>query len=166
LVSNALPEGTQEQRPLPDIQVNDSPLRIVGQQALAALTRQNDNLAVPRLYVRGGEPVRVRRDERGELGIQDLTLDRALYELTRAADFYRLTERGVPEDVYPPRDVGRYVLSAPKWAMPALSGIITIPTFRPDGSVLDSRGYDSATGLIYDPPRWLRGLGARHPNGG
>jgi len=53
-VSSALPEGTQEQRLLPDIQVNDSPLRIVGQQALAALTRQNDNLVVPSLYVPAG----------------------------------------------------------------------------------------------------------------
>src|SRR5215213_748830 len=137
---------------LPDIQVNDRPLRVVGQESLAALTRLNDKLAVPRLYVRGGEPVRVKRNERGELGIQDLTIDYVLYELTRAADFYRQPKKGDPEDVYPPRDVARYVLSATRWALPALSGITTIPAFRPDGSVLDKRGYDPVTGLVYDPP--------------
>jgi hypothetical protein len=137
---------------LPDIQVNDRPLRVVGQESLAALTRQNDKLAVPRLYVRGGEPVRVKRNESGELGIQDLTTDHVLYELTRAADFYRQPKKGDPEDVFPPRDVARYVLSATRWALPALSGITTIPTFRPDGSVLSERGYDPVTALIYDPP--------------
>jgi hypothetical protein len=43
LVSNALGEGTQEQRPLPGIQGSYSPLRIVGQQALAAIIKQNDS---------------------------------------------------------------------------------------------------------------------------
>ena len=86
---------------LPDIQVNDRPLRVVGQESLAALTRLNDKLAVPRLYVRGGEPVRVKRNESGELGIQDLTTDHVLYELTRAADFYRQPKKGDPEDVFP-----------------------------------------------------------------
>lgn len=137
---------------LPDIQVNDRPLRIVGQQALAALARRNDDQEVPQLYVRGGEPVRIKRNERGELGIQDLTVDHVLYELTRAADFYREPKKGDTEDVYPPRDVARYALSATRWALPALSGITTIPTFRPDGSVLDKRGYDRVTGLVYDPP--------------
>src|SRR5215211_4297527 len=137
---------------LPDIQVNDRPLRVVGQESLAALTRLNDKLAVPRLYVRGGEPVRVKRNESGELGIQDLTTDHVLYELTRAADFYRQPKKGDPEDVFPPRDVARYVLSATRWALPSLSGITTIPTFRPDGSVLSERGYDPITALIYDPP--------------
>jgi len=137
---------------LPDIQVNDRPLRVVGQESLAALTGLNDKLAFPRLYVRGGEPVRVKYDESGELGIQDLTTDHVLYELTRAANFYRMPKRGAPEDVFPPRDVARYVLSPTRWALPSLSGIITIPTFRPDGSVLDKRGYDPATGLVYDPP--------------
>jgi putative DNA primase/helicase len=137
---------------LPDIQVNDRPLRSVGQQALAALARRNDDQEVPQLYVRGGEPVRIKRNERGELGIQDLTVDHVLYELTRAADFYRQPKKGDLEDVYPPRDVARYALSATRWALPALSGITTIPTFRPDGSVLDKRGYDRVTGLVYDPP--------------
>jgi hypothetical protein len=40
LVSNSLAEGTQEQRPLPGILVNDRPLRIVGEQAVADLPLQ------------------------------------------------------------------------------------------------------------------------------
>jgi hypothetical protein len=145
-------ETAKNHQTLPDIQINDRPLRTVGQQALAALARRNDRLEVPRLYVQGGEPVRVKHSESGELGVQDLSIDITQYELTRSADFIRVPKKGDPEDVYPPRDVARYVLSATRWALPALSGITTIPTFRPDGSVLDQRGYDPTTGLIYDPP--------------
>ncbi len=145
-------EAKGERVDLPEIQVNDRPLRTVGQQALAALTRRNDRLAPPRLYVRGGEPVRVKHDEDGTLVVQDLNTDKVQYELTRAADFVHVPEKGDIKDVFPPRDVARYVLSASGWALPALKGITTIPVFRSDGTVLDTRGYDRPTGLIYDPP--------------
>ena len=32
-----------------------------------------------------------------------------------------------------------------------LTAVITVPTLRPDGSVLDTAGYDIQTGLLYDP---------------
>jgi hypothetical protein len=53
-VSNSLAEGTQEQRPLPDILVNDRPLRVVGQQALAAVAKQNDSRTPQGSYNTGG----------------------------------------------------------------------------------------------------------------
>ena len=42
-------------------------------------------------------------------------------------------------------------LARGQWPFPALSGVITAPTLRPDGSVLEQPGYDAATGLYYDP---------------
>lgn len=37
------------------------------------------------------------------------------------------------------------------WRLPVLSGIITAPTLRVDGTVLDRPGYDTTTGLLYEP---------------
>jgi hypothetical protein len=40
----------------------------------------------------------------------------------------------------------------PNWAgMRQLAGVVTVPTIRPDGSLLDSHGYDPATKLVYRP---------------
>lgn len=36
------------------------------------------------------------------------------------------------------------------WHLPVLTGIINCPTLRPDGSLLDTPGYDAATGLLFD----------------
>jgi hypothetical protein len=45
--------------------------------------------------------------------------------------------------------VGAYS-SRSEWRIPNLSGIVTGPTMRPDGSILCTPGYDRSTGLIYD----------------
>ena len=108
------------------------------------------------MYVRGGEPVRVKRDEEDSLQIQDLNHHMAQYELAGAANFIDVQQRGTIKEVFPPPDLSRYVLAATEWAFPTLKGITTTPTFRPDGSVLDTRGYDSKTALIYDPPEGFK----------
>lgn len=41
----------------------------------------------------------------------------------------------------------------PSWPFPVLEGVIHSPTLRPDGSILDTPGYDADTGLFYDPGR-------------
>jgi len=38
----------------------------------------------------------------------------------------------------------------PAWPFPVLEGTIGAPTLRPDGSLLDTPGYDIDTGLVYD----------------
>ena len=45
----------------------------------------------------------------------------------------------------------------PAWPFPVLEGILGAPTLRPDGSVLDTPGYDVSTGL------WLDTNGTRYP---
>ncbi len=140
----------------PNIEIRDVPLRTPGKLSLAALTRVNDEAqektGLPRLYVRGGEPVRIRYNESGELAVQEMTADTVQYELTHAAEFWRTPKKGEPEMVSPPKDVCNYVLSASQWSFPRLSGITSIPVFRPDGTIVCERGYDPVTGLIYDPP--------------
>lgn len=54
----------------------------------------------------------------------------------------------------PPAKVAATVLARDgEWRLRKLSGVITTPTLRPDGTILDRRGYDEATQLLLlDPP--------------
>lgn len=145
----------------PDIQINDVPLRRAGWQSIIALQRRN---VPPRLYLRTGEVVRIQRDEAGTLAIHDLDQDRVLYELTRAANYVRVNKDDVV-DVFPPKDIARYVLASPApQQFPALERITTIPVFREDGTVLSEPGYDPASALIYDPPRGFAVAVPEHPS--
>jgi putative DNA primase/helicase len=48
--------------------------------------------------------------------------------------------------INPPAHVAQILLSRQgKWRFPAIAGIITTPTLRPDGSLLAAPGYDPAT---------------------
>lgn len=44
-----------------------------------------------------------------------------------------------------------YMARGGKWKLPPLTGVIDIPTIRPDGSLLEVMGYDARTGLLYSP---------------
>lgn len=129
-------------------------LRVPGQLALAALTKVNreawEKTNLPRYYVRGDEPVRIRYDGNHQLTIGEMSSRTVQHELTHAADFWRESGMKV-EAVSPTRDIANYVLQAVEWTFPALMGITKIPVFRRDGTVLDKRGYDRDTALIYDP---------------
>lgn len=67
-----------------------------------------------------------------------------------AARWVRVTQDGV-KPVLPPQYVVDAILERSSWPFPSLLGIVDSPVLRPDGSILDQIGYDSATGLIYDP---------------
>jgi hypothetical protein len=45
----------------------------------------------------------------------------------------------------------RMIQDNTRWRHPSLFGTIEAPTLRPDGTVLDSPGYDKRTGLFFDP---------------
>lgn len=45
----------------------------------------------------------------------------------------------------------RLIARAGFWRFPVLTGVITAPTIRPDGSLLQQPGYDAKTGLFFDP---------------
>ncbi len=50
---------------------------------------------------------------------------------------------------------GRLLLGrAGQWPFPELKGVVTAPTLRADGSILQRPGYDPASGLIFAPGGW------------
>jgi hypothetical protein len=70
LGSHALAQATRERRPLPNTIVNDRPLRVVGQQALAAITKPNNSGTPQGSYNSGGyyRP----RIPRGEINVHKI----------------------------------------------------------------------------------------------
>jgi hypothetical protein len=53
-------------------------------------------------------------------------------------------------EVTPPARFVKTLQARPSWPFPLLEGIIHSPTLRPDGSILDTPGYDADTGLFFD----------------
>lgn len=133
---------------LPIIQGNFRQVREVSADCIAALVRGN---APAKLFVRGGTIARVRPDEKGRPIIENVTEAMLTGRLTRTADFQRVTAKGALNDSPPPQEVVRDILAMGEWPFPPLEGVIEIPALRPDGSILTTPGYDSATGLIYLP---------------
>jgi putative DNA primase/helicase len=51
----------------------------------------------------------------------------------------------------PPNIADVYLARDGDWKLRAIQAVVAIPTFRPDGSLIDKPGYDVGTGLLYDP---------------
>lgn len=96
----------------------------------------------------GGRPTVVAR-------IKELCLDALTDLIGRVITYQRYSEarrQWVKTD--PPRWVASHLLARKGlWKFPRLSGVITTPTLRPDGSILTRSGYDPATRLyvLLDP---------------
>jgi hypothetical protein len=70
---------------------------------------------------------------------------------TQAATWHKFDGRKktwVP--TLPPPWVIETLLGRPSWTFPPLEGLISTPTVRPDGSLLDTPGYDHPSGLYLD----------------
>jgi len=104
---------------------------------------------VDRLPSASGVPVRVAR----LLPVQDSAM---VDHLSRVASWQKYDGR---KDAYvradPPTNVAATILSRDgEWKFARLSGVITTPTMRPDGTILSEPGYDRATSLLLmEPPR-------------
>src|SRR5262249_8639482 len=85
-----------------------------------------------------------------------------LRQLTAANLVYLLNKHAAPFAQYhgrskkwlavdPPPAVAIQLLEKGRWQFPKVAGVITTPTLRPDGTILDRPGYDPATQLWYKP---------------
>ncbi len=115
-----------------------------------------------KVFQRGGVLVKIvrlpeksaRRGFRRAIGapiIAPLDVDGLSLLATQVAQFVRCNAKGEPREAAPPADVIRGILAAQgEWKFPVLTNIISCPTLRGDGSVLEAEGYDSRTGLFVD----------------
>jgi hypothetical protein len=142
-------EPTKRRSGLPNIQASDRQLREISQECLRALRAFNEP---PSLFIRAGKIVVVTKEESGRNVVTDAS-DRILRNrLTKAADFYEITEAGF-RNCPPPLDVVKDILAMPplEWGFPPLQGIIEAPALREDGTLITTPGYDAASRLFYAP---------------
>ncbi len=143
---------------MPTIRLRAGALHQIASDAEAALLAA----AIP-IYIRTGEMVRPIIEEvtafkgrRTKIArLRSISVDMLRDQLSRAARWERYDARSrkwVPAD--PPPDVAKTILARDgDWRFRQLTGIITTPTLRPDGSILSEAGYDAATALLLvDPP--------------
>jgi hypothetical protein len=72
--------------------------------------------------------------------------------LTRVAEFQQGDiERDAWEPVDCPLKIAETYLAREQWKLRVLTGVISAPMLRADGSILDQPGYDAATGLLFEP---------------
>jgi hypothetical protein len=140
---------------LPNIRIEPGQLpRIVDEAEDALVSAAND------LYRHGSRLVQVVHEAlpvagggRAEISrLAEVTVPGLVERFTRAARFEKLdgrTENWRPSDC--PKLVAEVYLARGHWRVPPLLGIVTAPTLRPDGTVLDAPGYDHATALLFDP---------------
>lgn len=133
---------------LPTIELNDRQLREVEQDSLdAVMAAGKDD---PLVYVRGDKLARIVEDSKGNPKIDTLTSEAIPGILSRTANFVRTNGPAVV-GVFPPSDLARAIVNRGKWPFPPLHGVVEIPVLREDGTILDSPGYDRASGLFYIP---------------
>jgi putative DNA primase/helicase len=110
------------------------------------------------LYSQGGRIVHVILEKVktscGEVTDHHLHAARAAHLNEKFSSSARYLERNKNNKwvrVNPPSFVATTYLARGRWRLPPILGVVTAPTLRPDGSVLDRPGYDEDTGLFYDP---------------
>lgn len=77
------------------------------------------------------------------------------HHLGHVTQFWKMVQQGgatVPADCDPPAGLLKQIIAqGERRKLKPLDGVITGPTIRLDGSVLDTPGYDAATRLLFDP---------------
>jgi hypothetical protein len=133
---------------IPEIIINDRHLHELTSLALPAMARYNNP---PTIFVRSGQLVRIRQDERDSVIIEVLSESALRGYLSRCARFmaYVPGERE-PKPTDPSVKVVKDVLALSAWPeFQPITGIVTSPVMRADGSIHNWPGYDPETRTYY-----------------
>jgi hypothetical protein len=118
---------------------NGRGLADVSADALGVLVESN---IPPTLFVRAGELVRVRTDERQITKVEALNAITLRGVLARASSWVNARKDG-PIEISPPKDVVEDVLALPEWPeLPPIVAITSAPVVGPSGQLCVAPGYD------------------------
>lgn len=87
----------------------------------------------------------------GRVRVFDVGEAELIEAFTLVADWVKLEKERETKVNCPTIVAETYMARGGKWKLPPLTGVIDIPTIRPDGSLLNVKGYDASTGLLYSP---------------
>lgn len=113
---------------------------------------QRDRMIV-RVMKRGVPSIRNYKRDPGVLGIVPVDTVHMVETLTRAAWWEKWDARtdGWKRMNAPEQVAATYLARAGHWKLPRLWDVVSSPTLRPDGTILQDPGYDPATHVYYDP---------------
>jgi hypothetical protein len=153
-------DGDEPPREIPSIQIRGGELDLIVDQAEQALMAAG----IP-VYQRGGALVRPIRQanvtirgvsrQGSALLLADVEEAWLIEAFTRAAMFMKFDGRTMQYKRIdcPPAIAKTYLARSGDWKVPVLVGVIESPTLRPDGSILETPGFDEETGLLLDTGR-------------
>lgn len=132
------------------IKIYQKKIEEISAEAMQAIKESN---IPPFLFVKGGNLVRVRQDEKGRI-IVDYVDEKILTSiLERSASFFKL-KNNLEVPCNAPITVVRDILAMPQWRdIPPLVDVTETPILRMDGTILTTPGYDLETGIFYNPPQ-------------
>jgi hypothetical protein len=145
---------SQEELFMPSILSNDRQLPDITEDVMEATRKAN---TPPKLFIRGGELVTIHQDEWGLCLIVKCTNNVLRGHIARAAKFHKkyFDKEGEERTIEcpPPMEVIKDVaaMNPALLEIPPLEGLVQIPTFRSDGSIIQNPGYDRTTGLVFIP---------------
>jgi hypothetical protein len=149
-------------RDVPVIQIRAGALSEIATQSEKALLESGVQLyqrgaALVRPIVDEVEAAHGTRTKVAQLARVDVVYLRDL--LGRVAEFQKFDGRSkawMPTN--PPFEIASTILARlGEWKFPVVAGVLSTPTMRPDGTILDRAGYDAATQLLLiEPPARTR----------
>ena len=128
----------------PTICVDQRFLSEISEDAVNALLLQN---MPPVIFKRTGTLCRLRANTPTQTTIEVVRQDMILGMMERSALYINAQD----DPVFPPTKVARDILAMPDWPFPSLSGVVSTPVLRLDGTILTHPGYDQDSGLFYAP---------------
>ncbi|NGX58708.1 MAG: hypothetical protein K940chlam3_01616, partial [Chlamydiae bacterium] len=115
---------------------------------------QRDGFLV-RMVQRRKVPMGGVKRSKGMLVIQPIEIPFLVERLTQVAHWYSSDARQKKDNPWKrcdcPDKIAKTYISRGEWSLPLLEGVITAPTLRSDGTILDQGGYDQKTGLFFHP---------------
>jgi hypothetical protein len=142
--------GTDEYR------VNDEAIKALSNHEAAPEVYQRGNMLVRVLRVsKAGKQGRLDRPE-GTPRIGDIPSAHVRELLTRVADLMKWVTNQKGEKcvvpAHPPKETVSAIVARGHYpAIRCLEAVVESPTLRPDGTILDTPGWDAETGLLYEP---------------
>jgi hypothetical protein len=136
------------------IVVANRQLRDLTDDCLSALYEGN---TPPEVFTHSGRLVRVIGDQESRHIIEELNKNSLRCCMAAVADYVKPNpgkdSAGKVTNVPPPYDAVHNILGFPpdEWQFPPLRGVIESPVLRPDGSIIETPGYDPVTCLCYCP---------------
>lgn len=141
---------------LPEIRLTGMSTVEVSEASVEALKRAGAVFIAAGRLVRVSR-VKIKKNEPEVTGFEALDESSLLALMMRSANYTRLNGKGEVVAAKPEAGVVKDIMAmASTWGFPFLAGVVTVPTLREDGSILDEPGYDEATGLFYQPEPGLR----------